>query len=30
MVRADVDDRKKPGLTSDERKALVQLRHDKR
>ena len=30
MDRSDVDDGHKPGLSTDERKELVQLRHDKR
>lgn len=30
MDRSDVDDGHKPGLTTDERKELVQLRRDKR
>jgi transposase len=30
MDQGDVDDGHKPGLSSDERKALVQLRRDKR
>jgi transposase len=30
MAQADVDDGHRPGLSSDERKELVQLRRDKR
>lgn len=30
MARAEVDEGRKPGLTSDERKELVALRRDKR
>ena len=30
MARADVDEGRKPGLTSEERKELVALRRDKR
>ena len=30
MARADVDDGRRPGLTSDERAELVKLRRDKR
>ena len=30
MARADIDDGRRPGLTSDERAELVKLRRDKR